>query len=273
MPWVDRNGRKYFYFTPRQDNKIRKIYVGCGDAGRAAELALECRRDQRRAVRDWLRNAATKFEELDKIDAELTVGLAAVLFAECGIGLDARAARRINRKQKEMVMEETVREINLTPAEREMWQQLCEQITRGDRAAAAALFPFLEKHSQLKDRLGDLSLLALKSWLDLVAGRNEIGKRTIHAKVLRLIDSLRRDADDPLERLLTQRVGLLWLQLKYVDIQLAEAMSRTVQKQQFLAKRRVATHQMHTAATQTLQDYQARGGMSSQASTRKPAPR
>lgn len=264
MGWEDRNGRKYFYLSQRNGHKVRKVYVGCGEAGRAAELALECRQEAKNRPRDWLREAVRKFTPLDAIDAELTVGLAAVLFAVWGILLDARAARRIVRKQEEMVREETVREIHLTPDEREIWQLLSEQTSRGDREAAAALLPFLDEHPQVRDRWGDLSRLALTSWLDLVAGRNEIGKGTIHAKVLRLIDSLRRDADDPLERLLAQRVGRLWLQLKYVDIQLAEAMSRTPQEQEFLAKRQLATQQAYAATTQALRDYQVRGSKSSQ---------
>ncbi len=123
------------------------------------------------------------------------------------------------------------------------------------------------------ERWGDLSKLALNNWLNLVAGRDEVGKRTIHAKVLRLIDSLRRDADDPLERLLTQRVGLLWLQAHYIDLQLELAVSRTHEEQAFLAKRQVATQQAYTGAIQALRDYQDRGRRSSQATTRKPAPR
>ena len=130
MVMENRNGRKFFYISQRDGDKVRKVYAGCGDAGRAAQLAFECRRDQRLAVRDWLRDAATKFAILDAIDAELAVGLAAILFAQFGIRLDARAARRINRKQEAMIMEETVREINLTPDEREMWQQSQTKLRR-----------------------------------------------------------------------------------------------------------------------------------------------
>ncbi|MBC7818269.1 MAG: hypothetical protein IAG10_15390, partial [Planctomycetaceae bacterium] len=265
MAWEDRNGRKYFYLSQREGNKIRKIYFGCGEAGRAAELALECRREAKNRPRDWLREAARKFAELDAIDAELAVGLVAILFAQYGIRMDTRAARRINRRRRgDQIKEGTVCETSLTPKEQETWQRLCEQASRGDQEAAAALLPFRDEHPQLTDRLGDLSKLALNNWLNLVAGRDEVGKRTIHAKVLRLIDSLRRDTDGPLERLLTRRVGLFWLQLKYVDIQLAEAMSRTPQEQEFLAKRQLATQQAYAATTQALRDYQARGSRSSQ---------
>lgn len=87
MGWELRKGRRYYYTSQRDGNKVRKIYAGCGDAGRAAELALECRREVKNRPRDWLREAVRKFTPLDVIDAELTVGLAAVLLAERGIRL------------------------------------------------------------------------------------------------------------------------------------------------------------------------------------------
>lgn len=258
MAWEERKGRKYFYVSQREGDKVFKAYAGHGDAGRAAELAMECRRERRELVRNWLRDATTSFAELDAIDAEVAVGLAAVLFAKQGVRMDARAARRISRKQGELVMEATVREIRLTPVEREQWQQLCEQTSRGDRTAAAALLPFLDAHPQLQDRLGDLSAYALNRWLELVGGRDAVAVRATRGKVWRLIDSLRQDATDPLEVLLARRVGLLWLQTHYVDVQLASATSRTPQEQEFLAKRQRTTEQAYTTAIQSLRDFQLR---------------
>ena len=100
----------------------------------------------------------------------------------------------------------------------------------------------------------------LNRWLDLVAGRDEIAKRTTHAKVLQLIASLQRDATDPLEQLLTRRAGMLWLQAHYVDIQLAQAMSRTPKEQEFLAKRQHITQQAYATAIRAVRDYQQASG-------------
>ena len=258
MGWETRNGRRYFYKTQRDGHQVRKIYVGTGDVGRAAELAMECRRERRELVRSWLREAATKFAELDAIDAEVAVGLAAVLFTQHGVRMDARAARRIHRKQGGVAMGQTVREIRLTPVEQEQWQHLSEQASRGDREASAALLPFLDAHPQLQDRLGDLSRLALNQWLELVGGRDAVAVRATHGKVMQLVDSLRQDASDPLEELLARRAGLLWLQAHYVDVQLAMATSRTPQEQEFLAKRQRTTEQAYVVAIQSLRDYQDR---------------
>ena len=258
MGWETRNGRRYFYKCQRDGHQVRKIYVGTGDVGRAAELALECRRERRDLVRQWLHEADHKFAELDAIDAELAVGLAAVLFTQHGVRMDSRAARRIHRKQGEVAMGQTVREIRLTPVEQEQWQHLSEQASRGDREAAAALLPFLDAHPWLQDRLGDLSRLALNQWLELVGGRDAVAVRATHGKVMQLVDSLRQDASDPLEELLARRAGLLWLQVHYFDIQLAQSTSRTEQEQEFLAKRQRTTDQAYATAIQALSDYQGR---------------
>ena len=122
------------------------------------------------------------------------------------------------------------------------------------------MLPFLDQHPQLQEQLGDLSRLALNRWIDLVAGRDEIAKRTTHAKVLQLIGRLQRDATDPLEQLLTRRVALLWLQAHYIDIQLAQAMSRTPKEQAFLDKRRCIAQAAYATAIQTLGTYQRASG-------------
>ena len=258
MGWETRNGRRYFYKCQRDGHQVRKIYVGTGDVGRAAELAMECRRERRDLVRQWLRQATHKFAELDAIDAELAVGLAAVLFAEHGVRVDSRAARRIVRNKGGLDMEGAVGKTTLSHDERETWQQLRDQASRGDREAAALLLPFLDEHPQLKERLGDLSRLALNRWLELVGGRDAVAVRATHGKVVQLVDSLRQDAADPLEELLARRAGLLWLQAHYVDVQLAMATSRTPQEQEFLAKRQRTTEQAYVVAIQSLRDYQDR---------------
>ena len=258
MGWETRNGRRYFYKCQRDGHQVRKIYVGTGDVGRAAELAMECRRERRDLVRSWLREAATKFAELDAIDAELAVGLAAVLFAEHEVRMDSRAACRIVRNKEGFDMEGAVSETTLSPEQRAKWRQLRDQASRGDREAAAALLPFMDEHPHLKERLGDLSRLALNRWLELVGGRDEAAVRATHGKVVQLVDSLRQDATDPLEGLLAQRVGLQWLQIHYVDVQLAMATSRTPQEQEFLAKRQRTTEQAYVVAIQSLRDYQDR---------------
>ena len=260
MTWESRNGRRYFYRSQRDGAQVRKIYVGAGDAGRAAELAIDLRREQRQGVRDWLHQTAQTFAELDAIDAELAVGLAAVLYARYGQTMDARAARRTARKQGAFVMESAYCDPPLSPTEQETWRQLRERASRGDREATTELLPFLDQHPQLQEQLGDLSRLALNRWIDLVAGRDEIAKRTTHSKVLQLIASLQRDATDPLEQLLTRRVGMLWLQASYVDIQLAQAMSRTPQEQEFLAKRQHITQQAYATAIRAVRDYQQASG-------------
>lgn len=77
------------------------------------------------------------------------------------------------------------------------------------------------------------------------------------AKLL-LIESLRRDTADPLEELLAHRVGRLWLQGRYFDVQFDAAMRRTTREQEFLAKRQRATRQAYAAAIQALRDCQGR---------------
>ena len=262
MSWETRNGRRYFYRSVRDGAKVRKVYVGSGDAGRAAELVNEMRREQEQQVRDWLHQAAQSFDELDAIDAELALGLSAVLFARFGLRMDARAARRTARKQGDFAMTVAICDSPLSPDELETWKALRERASRGDQEAAEQLLPILDRHPQLQTRLGDLSKRALNLWLDLVAGHDEVAKQATHAQVLDLIGSLQQNKTDPLERLLTQRVGLLWLQVHYVDVQLAMAATRTPREQQLLDKRQGIAQAAYATAIHTLRDFQQASGAS-----------
>ncbi len=82
-----------------------------------------------------------------------------------------------------------------------------------------------------------------------------------------MIASIQQNATDPLERLLTQRVGLLWLQAHYVDIQLAMAEARTPKEQEYLDKRRDISQAAYATAIHALRNYQQSFGAES---SRKP---
>ena len=260
MAWETRKGQRYFYRSVRDGDIVHKVYVGCGDAGRAAELALDVRREQEQQVREWLSRATKTFAELDAIDAELAIGLAAELFTRFGLHMDVRAARRTIRKLGDLAMEGAICDPPLSPDENETWRQLRERASRGDPEATEQLLPFLDRHPQLQTRLGDLSRHALNRWLDLAAGRDEAAKQATHAQVMELIGSLQQNKDDPLEQLLTRRIGLLWLQVHFVDVQLAMAVTRTHREQAFLDKRRGIAQAAYATAIQTLGAYQRASG-------------
>lgn len=256
MPWSIRNGRKYFYVSQRDGNKVRKIYIGTGAIGRAAELAIDIRRDRQERVRTWLQETAETYAELDAIDAELVIDLAACLYATHGFLVDAQAARR-TIKTKGFNMIEGIPKVPLPPGELAKWNELRLRASRGDRGAAAELLPLIDQHPELKSRWGDLSRIALNRWLTLIAGTDEVALKALHTEVMDLIRSLRSDAADPMEDLLARRVGLLWLQMYYFDVQVADATTRTPREQEFLVRRQAAAEKAYAEAILTLRDFQA----------------
>ena len=193
-----RNGRPCFYKAQRENGKVLKIYVGSGDVALAAALAHDIQKERQELIRNWLKEAANKFAELDRIDAELVVELAAFLYASLGFRLDAQAARRILKTKGTQTMEETARKIPLPPAEEATWLQLRERASRGDQEAAAALLPYLDKYPELQTRWGDLSRVALSRWLELLAGKDEVAIKATHGKVLALVASVQLSTADPL---------------------------------------------------------------------------
>ena len=256
MPWALRNGRKYFYVSQRDGNKVRKIYIGGGDIGRAAELTLDVRKERQERVRTWLQETAATYAELDAIDAELVIELSAYLYATHGFVMDAQPARR-TMKLKGISMIQGFPKVPLPAAELAKWNELRLRAGRGYREAAAELLPVVEQHPELQSRWGDLSRIALNRWLTLIAGTDEVALKALHAEVLELIRSVRSDSAGQMEDLLARRVGLLWLQMHYFDIQVAAAMPRTPKEQEFLAKRQTATEKAYAEAISTLRDFKA----------------
>ena len=256
MPWALRNGRKYFYISQRDGNTVRKIYIGGGDIGRAAELTLDVRKERQERVRTWLAETAATYAELDAIDAELVIDLAACLYATHGFMMDAQSARR-TIKTKGFNMIEGVRKVPLPPTELARWNELRLRASRGDREAAAELLPLIDQHPELRSRWGDLSRIALTRWLTLIAGTDEVALKALHAEVMDVIRSLRSDSADSMEDLLARRVGMLWLQMHYFDVTVAEATTRTPREQEFLVKRQAAAERAYAEAILTLRDFQA----------------
>jgi len=256
MPWALRNGRKYFYISQRDGDKVRKIYIGTGAIGRAAELAIDIRKERQEQVRTWLTETAATYAELDAIDAELVIDLAAYLYATHGFVLNAQIARRVI-KSKGVSMIEGIPKVPLPPIELARWNELRLRASRGDREAAAALLPLIDQHPELKSRWGDLSRIALNRWLTLIAGTDEVALKALHAEVMDLIRPLRSDTADPMEDLLVRRVGLLWLQMHYFDVMVADATTRTPREQEFLVKRQAAAEKAYSEAIMILRDFRA----------------
>lgn len=258
MGWVTRKGRRYFYEVKRQGNKVRKIYVGTDVIGRAAELVIECRRERREEVRRWIKKSTAAFASLASIDSELVVELAAAVYATTGLRLNVQAARRTVRTQGSTFMPSSTPQIGLPAVETATYKELRDRASRGDREAAAALLPLLNRHPELKERWGDLSRVALSRWIELVCGQDEVAAQAVIARVADLVESVWYERSDKLEELLARHVGLLWLQTHYFDIQIASAMVRTKPEQAYLGNRQQRAQKAYEAAIKALSEYQTR---------------
>lgn len=270
MSWVKRAGRRYFYKSQREGDRVRTIYVGKGAIGRMAELEMAMRKEVRELPRKWLKWAAEAFAKVDELDATLTVELSAVLFVRASIRLDARRARRILRTDKEKIMDEKNDENILPMNNPPTWQELTIRASKGDREAAKALIPMLDGNPELISRWGDFSRIALSKWLKIVADSNELIEAAVCKRTLALVQSVRRFENDPVEETLARRVGMMWLQVTYFDSQVAQAVKRTFGEQTFLGKRQKDSQQLYVDTTKALREYQAHHDSVHSAATKAP---
>ncbi len=88
----------------------------------------------------------------------------------------------------------------------------------GDPAAMVEARAILDAEPALWDQVGDLAAIALRSWVDLVAGaKNEVAQEAMRRRLRALKDDLGANGASAVERLLINRVLMCWIQVHHAE--------------------------------------------------------
>ncbi len=100
-------------------------------------------------------------------------------------------------------------------------RQLLDRAGRGDQTCLPALRQLLDTRPDIWRTLGDLARHAELSLLRLVAGANLLAHETTQRRLQELKAELAGPVPTPLERLLVDRIGVCWLMVHGLDLELA----------------------------------------------------
>jgi hypothetical protein len=127
----------------------------------------------------------------------------------------------------------------------------------GDEAASKHLGSLTQNAPHLCDLLTALSRQVRATWITLVAPPDEnrvLDREGLERRLAQLQKDLAAEGDGPVEVLLIDRIVFAWLAVNHSDIQLAEAMRRSVTTRElkYLERQQERTQRNLVRATQSL---------------------
>jgi hypothetical protein len=134
----------------------------------------------------------------------------------------------------------------------DLWQRLkalADRAQKGDAAALPEIRRVLDEHPEVWTTAGDWSVHAREVWVKLASGGDAVLAESTRRRLDALQEELSRPFQDPLERLLVERLVISLPQLQYADAELAEAEKQPAAKRGDVVK-------CHAAAQRTFEQAQ-----------------
>ena len=102
------------------------------------------------------------------------------------------------------------------------FQEIVRRANAGNDSCLLGLRKLLDENPALWRAAGDVSALAERAWIDLVAGGNKLAEEAIPRRLKALKAELAGPQATPLERLLVDMVGVRWLAAEHAEAAAAE---------------------------------------------------
>lgn len=96
-------------------------------------------------------------------------------------------------------------------SEDRLFAELVRRASAGNQLCIARLREILDAKPEIWQRAGDLSLMAQRSWIDLICAGNAFAAESIKRMVRQIKNDLIGKTPTPIERLLIDLIGVTWL--------------------------------------------------------------
>src|SRR5262249_21297923 len=107
------------------------------------------------------------------------------------------------------------------PDYQQLFRELIHRANQGERLAVDRLKSFLDLNPQIWQRAGDLTAVAERAWVELIAGEDQFRTESVKRRLAELKDQLKGPHPTALEALLVDLVGVAWLGVQLAEIQAA----------------------------------------------------
>lgn len=138
------------------------------------------------------------------------------------------------------------------PNYEELFRQLVARANQGDSEALKRLRRFLDVNPQLWDKFGDLTALAERAWIELLAGSNQLVAESVKRTVAKLKSDLAGQHPTRLEELLIQHLAACHLAVQHAELQAASPATGSLEQAGFRLKRAESAQKRLLSATKTL---------------------
>lgn len=143
-----------------------------------------------------------------------------------------------------------------TPAKpdyRALFKQLIARANAGEHEAIVRLRRFLDLNPQIWQEAGNLTAVAERAWIELIAGGEDVFRTD---SIKRRLEDLKAELKGPhptqLESLLIDQIAVTWLGSQHAEIMAASAATGSLDQAAFKLKRAESSQRRHLSAIKML---------------------
>jgi hypothetical protein len=138
-----------------------------------------------------------------------------------------------------------------------LFRQLVARANSGERLAIDRLKKFLDLNPYIWQRAGDLTAVAERGWVELIAGADQFRTESVKRRLAQLKAELKGATPTPLEALLIDLIGVIWLATQHAGIEAASSGGTSLAQAAFKLKRAESSQKRLLNAAKTLATLRA----------------
>jgi hypothetical protein len=135
--------------------------------------------------------------------------------------------------------------------------ELARRASAGDETCLVGLRKLLDDKPEIWRTIGDVSILAEKSWIALLSRGNKLMDESIPRRLKEMKAELGGPAASPLEKVLIDLIGGTWLATQHGEIDAANSSGGSLQQANFRLRRAESAQRRLLNAVKTLQVVRA----------------
>src|SRR5262249_47945085 len=143
------------------------------------------------------------------------------------------------------------------PDYQQLFRELIHRANLGERLAVDRLKSFLDLNSPIWQRAGDLTAVAERAWVELIAGQDVFRTESVKRRLAELKDQLKGPHPTALEAVLCDLIGVAWLGVHHAEVQAASPAGGSLDQAAFKLRRAESSQKRLLAATKTLATLRA----------------
>ena len=143
------------------------------------------------------------------------------------------------------------------PDYQQLFKEVVARANQGERLAIDRLRKFLDLNPFIWQRAGDLTAVAERAWVELIAGEDQFRTESVKRRLAELKDQLKGPHPTALEAVLCDLIGVAWLGTQHAEIQAASPAGASLAQAAFRLRRTESAQKRLLNAARTLATLRA----------------